>query len=179
MDFTGAITGLLMDFSGKAVVSITLNEEPVDIAQLQGKELAIKIVERKKKRSLDANALLWHCLGEMARSMRPPVDKWDMYLMELKKYGTYSYVLLDERAVESFKKMWRETEVVGEVNVNGRKAVQLLCYYGSSTFNTKEFSVLLDGVIEDMKDLGLQPPLTGDIKRALENWEKQHGKEGT
>ena len=61
------------------------------------------------------------------------------------------------------------------LHVNGRKAIQLLCYYGSSTYNTKEFSVLLDGVIEHMKDLGLQPPIPRDIRSALEEWEKQHG----
>ena len=52
----------------------------------------------------------------------------------------------------------------------------LLCYYGSSTYDTKEFSVLLDGIIEDMKDLGLQPPMPREVRAALEEWERQHGR---
>lgn len=130
------------------------------------------IKEHKEKRSKDSNALLWHCLGQMAKAISPPIDKWDMYLMELKKYGKFSYVLMDEKAVESFKKLWRETEVVGEVDVNGRKAVQLLCYYGSSTYNTKEMSVLLDGVIDDMKQMELEPPTPRAMRESLEEWER-------
>ena len=75
--------------------------------------------------------------------------------------------------------LWTKKRLKLLKDVNGRKAVQLLCYYGSSTYDTKEFSVLLDGVIEDMKDLGLQPPMTREIQAALAEWEKTHGKEGT
>ena len=41
----------------------------------------------------------------------------------------------------------------------------------------KKYIAILDGVIEDMKDLGLQPPIPRDIRSALEEWEKQHGKQ--
>ena len=174
MDYTGTIRDMFRGMDGKFTVSLNIEEEPGDIEKLKDKRLRIKITEYKQKRSLDANALLWHCLGKMGKAFTPPRDKWEMYLEELRKYGKYSYVLMDQKAVDSFKQMWRETEIVGEVDVNGRKAVQLLCYYGSSTYNTKEFSVLLDGVIEDMKDLGLQPPIPRDIRSALEEWEKQN-----
>lgn len=177
MDYTGTIRDMFRGMDGKFTISLNIEEEPGDIEKLKDKRLRIKITEYKQKRSLDANALLWHCLGKMGKAFIPPRDKWEMYLEELRKYGKYSYVLMDQKAVDSFKQMWRETEIVGEVDVNGRKAVQLLCYYGSSTYNTKEFSVLLDGVIEDMKDLGVQPPIPEDIKSALEEWEKQHGKQ--
>lgn len=177
MDYTGTIRDMFRGMDGRFTISLNINEEPGDIESLRDKRLRIKITQDRKHRSLDANALLWHCLGQMAKAFTPPLDKWEMYLEELRKYGKYSYVLMDEKAVESFKQMWRETEVVGEVDVNGRKAIQLLCFYGSSTYNTKEFSVLLDGVIEDMKALGLQPPIQRDIRSALEEWEKQHGKQ--
>ena len=175
MDYTGTIRDMFRGMDGKFTVSLNIEEEPGDIEKLKDKRLRIKITEYKQKRSLDANALLWHCLGKMGKAFTPPRDKWEMYLEELRKYGKYSYVLMDQKAVDSFKQMWRETEIVGEVDVNGRKAVQLLCYYGSSTYNTKEFSVLLDGVIEDMKDLGVQPPIPEDIKSALEEWERRYG----
>ena len=177
MDYTGTIRDLFRGMDGKFTISLYIEEEPGDIEKLTNKRLRIKITEHKEKRGLDANALLWHCIGKIAKSFSPPRDKWDIYLDELRKYGKYTYILMDEKAVESFKQMWRETEVVGEVDVNGRKAIQLLCYYGSSTYNTKEFSVLLDGVIEDMKELGLRPPIPRDIRSALEEWERQHGKQ--
>ena len=75
--------------------------------------------------------------------------------------------------VDSVRSQWRETEVVGDVNINGSEAVQMLCYFGSSTYTTKEFSVLLDGVISEMQEMGLETPLSQDMKRALEEWERK------
>ena len=131
------------------------------------------VSEHKKKRSLDANGMLWACLQEIAQAIRS--DKWSVYLQMLKRYGKFDYVIVKPKAVEAMKSQWRELEEVGEIEVNGQKAVQLLCYYGSSTYNTKEFSVLLDGVISEMKEIGIQPPPDRETRRLLEEWEKHHG----
>lgn len=131
------------------------------------------LVLHKEKRSINANALLWHCIGQIAAKMR--IDKWDVYLDMLKHYGTYTYVLCKPKAVDKMRELWRETEVLGEVTVGGEKAIQLLCYYGSSTMNTKEFSVLLDGVIQEMRNLGIEPPTSKQMEEALLAWSKMNG----
>lgn len=133
--------------------------------------------EHKEKRSNDANGLLWSCLQEIASIIH--TDKWSVYLTMLKRYGKFSYVIVHPDAVESMRKQWRELEVVGEVDVNGRKGVQLLCYYGSSTYNTKEFSVLLDGVISEMKEMGLTPPPTREMQMLLEKMKEKENKDDT
>ena len=133
------------------------------------------LVEHKEKRSLNANGLLWHCIGQIAAKMR--LDKWDVYLDLLKHYGTYTYVLCKPAAVDKMREVWRETEILGEVEVGEKKekAVQLLCYYGSSTFTTKEFSVRLEGTIETMKNIGLEPPTSVQMQEALLAWSKING----
>ena len=139
-------------------------------------KLSIEAKKYRKKRSLDANGLLWHCLGKIATSMNPPVDKWDVYLQMLKRYGTYTYVCVKPNVVEAMKRQWRECEVVGEIDINGKKAVQLLCYFGSSTMDSKEFSVLLEGVISEMREMGIETPTSQEMKRALEQWGKEKRK---
>lgn len=134
------------------------------------KDLDITVKEHKEKRSNDANAMLWLCLGRIAHSIR--ANKWDVYLQMLKRYGKYTYICVKTEAVEEVKKQWRESEIVGEVEINGKKATQMLCYYGSSTYNTKEFSTLLDGVISEMKEMGLETPQSHEVKKALECLEK-------
>ena len=62
--------------------------------------------------------------------------------------------------------------MIGEIDVNGQKGVQMLCYFGSSNYNTKEFSVLLDGVVSEMKEMGIEAPASKEMRRALELWEK-------
>ena len=134
--------------------------------QDQEKEWELK--EHKEKRSLDANGLLWACLQEIAVALK--TDKWSVYLLMLKRYGRFDYVIVREKAVEAMKKQWRELEEVGEIDIHGEKAVQLLCYYGSSTYNKKEFSVLLDGVISEMKEMGLTPPPDRQTRELIEQW---------
>ena len=133
-----------------------------------------EVKEYHKRRSTDANALLWHCLGQLAVVMR--TDKWQVYLLMLKRYGKYTYILVPPKAVEATQKMWRESEVLNTVNVNGRESVQMLCYYGSHLYDSKEFSVLLDGVISEMEEVGLAPPPSSEMRRAIERMEREEQK---
>ncbi len=179
MEFTGILDSISIDWkTGQRQVTFTVNE-PSAINQLEELEgidkLSIKAVKYRQKRSLDANATLWLCLGRIANALR--ADKWDIYLQMLKRYGKYTYICVKPNVVEAVQKQWRECEVIGEVEIGGKKAVQMLCYFGSSTMNTQEFSILLDGVISEMKEMGLETPTTEDMRRSLEQWErKQYGK---
>lgn len=145
-------------------------EEIIKWLFTQDREKQFDISEHKEKRSLNANALLWKCLGEMAEALH--TDKWTVYLKMLKDYGQYTYICVKPNAVEGVKKQWRECEEIGEININGQKAVQMLCYFGSSSYNTKEFSILLDGVISEMQNIGLESPTDREIERVLNQWEK-------
>ena len=142
----------------------------------QDRSLIWDLSPHKDKRSKDANALMWHCIGEIARAVSK--DKWEVYLDMLKHYGQFTYVLCKPQAVDKLRKSWRETEVVGEVNVNGQKSVQVLCYYGSSTYNSTEFSKLLDGIINEMEQMDLEPPMPREVQEALKEWEKQNQTKG-
>lgn len=177
MDCTGRFVGASVDYiSRKFRIMLEINESEVfkagfdklkDIA-----ELSIKIEEFKQKRSLDANALMWHCLQQMAKHLK--LDKWSVYLMMLKDYGQFTHIYVEEECLDSLKKQWRETEVVGDVVIDGKKMIQVLCYFGSSTYNTAEFSHLLEGIIGEMEQMGLEPPTSKQMLRALELWEKKH-----
>lgn len=143
--------------------------------------LSLKAVKHFKKRSKDANGLLWACLGEMAAALR--TDKWDLYLSLLKQYGKYTYIVVKEEAAEAVKRQWRESEIIGAIEMkdaNGNQipAVQMLCYYGSSTYNSQEFSVLLDGVKYEMEQAGLEPPPSREMKRVIEQLEQRDDAKG-
>ena len=177
MEVTGELKDIQRDWkSGKFIISVAINEKITQemVEEIQNCELDVVLKKHRKKRSLNANGLLWFCLGEIAIALQ--TDKWEIYLQMLKRYGKYTYICIKPNMVEAMKQQWRECEEIGEIDINGQKAVQMLCYFGSSTLDTKEFSILLDGVISEMKELGLQAPLTQDVKRALEMWERMHEK---
>lgn len=137
----------------------------------QDREKLFDITEHKEKRSKDANALLWACLGELAEALRS--DKWEVYLQMLKRYGKYTYICVKPHVVDAVKKQWRECEEIGHINIGGQDSVQMLCYFGSSTYDSKEFSVLLDGVISEMKEMGLDTPADKELERAIKRMEEK------
>ena len=173
MQTTGNIIALSKDWAtNKLLINLQVDDCPVEEVQAlsQCEKLSIEIKKYRKKRSLDANGMLWACIGEIANVLR--ADKWEIYLQMLKRYGKYTYICVKPAVVEAVKAQWRECEEIGKIDINGKEAVQMLCYFGSSTYDTKEFSVLLDGVISEMREIGLQSPPTEEMKRALETWQK-------
>lgn len=157
----------------KWLITFEIEQQPTDYDKLKDKHLSLTVKQWREGRSLNANALLWNCLGEIAEALR--TDKWNIYLMMLKRYGKYTYICVKPNVVESVKAQWRECEEIGEININGEKAVQLLCYFGSSTYDSKEFSVLLDGVISEMKEMGLKAPSEREFDMVIESWKKSNG----
>ena len=137
----------------------------------QDRNKLFDITEHKEKRSRSSNALLWACLGEIASALQ--TDKWEVYLQMLKRYGQFTYICVKPTAVEGVKKQWRECEEIGHVNINGQDSVQMLCYFGSSTYNSKEFSILLGGVVSEMKEMGLETPADREMERAIKQLEEE------
>lgn len=176
MEFTGKIQNVSKDWqTGQFQITFTVNEAAAinEVNNIQSCEkLSIKAVKHRERRSLDANALLWVCLGRIAEALR--TDKWEVYLHMLKRYGKFTYICVKPAVVEAVKQQWRECEEIGKVNINGQEAVQMLCYFGSSTYNTKEFSVLLDGVFSEMHEMNIETPTSEDMERALQQWEKRN-----
>lgn len=179
MELRGEIKSLSSTFPERRVrIELETNGTLEDIEKLKGKDLTIGLSRYRKKRSLDANAFLWKCLGDMAAVLG--VTAWDMYLDVLRKYGKYTYIKIIETAYTSLQKVWRETKIVGETMEKNPetgeqcKYLEVLCYFGSSTYDSKEFSVLLNGVIEDMAELGLERPTDEHLKAIIAEVEKRN-----
>lgn len=141
---------------------------------LEDKLLEVDVKEYKPHRSKDANALLWACLNDIAKAI-PGADTWSIYLSMLKRYGKSTFIVVKPEAVEAVRKQWRESEILGDYEVNGQKGVQMLCYYGSSTYNSSEMTRLLSGVISEMDEIGIPRPTSAQMKRTIEEMEKRNG----
>lgn len=168
MKIKAKIKGCARDFvSGRNQLTIEMIDGNInEINAYFDKDLTVEIKQYRKTRSNNANALLWECLGRCADTLGG--DKWDYYIRALSKYGQFTMVEMPADAVERFKSFYRECEIVGD---RGDKK-QVLCYYGSSSYNTKEFARLLDGVIDDMKQAGIETPTSAEMQAALDNWER-------
>lgn len=182
MKTRGILKSIELPFRAKyPVVTFEVFSDPALIEKYQEYDLLdIEFDKHREHRSNRANRMLWGCLGIMADALK--TDNWSMYLYELQRYGKYTYVEIIPEAVKDMQKQWRETKVVGERKLydsaTGRyqTMVEMLCFFGSHTYNSKEFSRLLDGVISDMKDMHLPVPPTEEMRRAIaEIEEKESG----
>ena len=171
MEFTGQIKSISKDITTNQInITFSSNENILpEYEKIKDCEkLRVKAIKYREKRSLDANAYLWVLLQKMAEVLR--ADKWSLYLQMLRRYGQFTYIVVKPRAVDGVKKQWRESEEVGEIDVNGEKAVQMLCYYGSSTYDTREMSVLIDGVVSECKELDIETISPTELREMKERW---------
>lgn len=156
--------GLLVNLPGG--YKKDLNELSKLIESDKLKELEIKI--HREKRTLDANAALWKMLSMMAEKLQTSKD--ELYLTMLQRYGVFTHVIVKPSMVDRIKAEWRTVVELGEVSINGKTGVQLQCYFGSSQLDSKEFSVLLQGVIDEAKELGIEFISKEDFARMMNEW---------
>lgn len=169
MEIRGTIKGLTQDYgTRKVTAAIEVSEGSVArLEELKGKDLKITLTVWREKRSKDANALLWACLSEIARVVGG--TKEEQYSLALRRYGQFTMVSVKEEAYPRWRDQWRECQIVGKRN----GMLDVLCYFGSSQYSTSEFSTLLDGVIDDMRQAGIDTPLQTELQEALDAWERR------
>ena len=169
MEVTGRINAVTKDWqTGKLLITFEADSVPSDLPDLRDQTLDITAKKHRNRRSKNANALLWSCIGKIATAVC--ADKWDIYLTMLKRYGEFTYVCVKPNAVDMLKRQWRECEELGPIMVNGTPAMQMLCYYGSSTYDTRQFTALLEGVFFEMQQMGIETPSEEEMRLSLEAW---------
>ena len=158
---------LSFTYDRKPKLTVTITEGNIDHLQaLTSCDLEVEVKKYRKKRSLTANGYFWTLLAKMADVLGTSKD--ELYLSVLERYGKFTHLIVKVDAVEAFKWEWRAVRELGEVTVNGKTGIQLQCYFGSSTYDSKEFSVLLNGVIEEAKELGIETINDAEVKRLIE-----------
>lgn len=131
-----------------------------------------EIERKKKKRSLDANAYLWKLSTEIANVLR--ADKESIYVDMLKKYGQSDVVsVLSTVDVKGYFKYYDE---FGKGYVNGKEFTHYRVYKGSSEYDVREFSILLDGVIDEAKNLDIEVISERERSLMLEEWGRGCGR---
>ncbi|MBF1000516.1 MAG: hypothetical protein HXK84_00560 [Lachnospiraceae bacterium] len=172
MKTRGMITGIQVPFrSHHPVISFQVDADPEQIEKYNGVDLDISFTKHRKHRSLNANALLWSCLQEIAIALH--ADAWSVYLHVLERYGKFTYILVKPEAVSAVRELWRETKIIGDIEIDGKPMKEMLCFFGSSVYNSKEFSHLLNGVIEDMKEMHLDAPASEEVQEIIKEIEKR------
>lgn len=139
------------------------------------KLLSLVLTIFREKRSLDANAYMWVLCKKVADILNS--SKEEIYIEMLKRYGVFTHGIFASEAVKRIKQEWRACIELGEVTVNGHTGIQLQLYYGSSTYDTKEMSVLINGIVDECKALEIETLPETEIKSLCEEWANEKQKD--
>ena len=133
-------------------------------------EYTVSIKRRKKKRSLDANAYMWVLLRELAFKVEnSPIELYKHYV---RGFGQYYVIPVREDAIEAFSKVWSSHGIAWFVDDIGpcRRTAgyhNLKAYYGTSEYDTKAMSRLIDEVVLDCKAQGIETMSREEINYLL------------
>ena len=127
-----------------------------------------EIIREKKKRSLNANAYAWQLITKIGDALR--LSKEDVYLDMLKAYGQGGAVSIEERFVENFKRTWKYHESLGKSQLKGKTFEHFRFWVGSSEYNTQEMSVLIDGIVQEAKQLNIETLTPLELERLKDEW---------
>lgn len=171
MECIGKLKGASKDWmTGKWDITFSTDENITgSLDKLKDKELSIVAKQHRKRRSLDSNAYAWVLMQKIAEATHD--DKWNVYLRLLQQNSrAFTHIIVKPEAVKKVKEEWRTVIDLGEITVNGQTGIQLQCYFGSSTFDTKEMSVFIDGLIEECRQLDIETLPPAEIDRMKREW---------
>ena len=142
------------------------------------KGVKVQLSVWREARSLNANSYAWVLLDEIAKKTRS--TKEEMYRQVISRVGVFEILPIKNEAVDNFVDKWESRglgwvcEVMRDSKIKGYTNV--IAYYGSSVYNTKEMSRLIDEVVQEAQALGIQTIKDIEIKDLMDKWEKDNVK---
>lgn len=155
-----------------------------DLAKLdKEKEYVIEIKKKSKSRSMNANAYCWVLCQKIADelSKNQYISKDDVYRKAIKDCGHFTYVPVRIDAIERYIQIWQGhgtgwlAEDAGECqNLKGYH--NIMCYHGSSVYDTQEMTRLIDCLVDECNQLGIRLEPSEYIRSLIEGWGNEQKK---
>lgn len=181
MQTTGIIEDISIDYkTRKSKISLLLDTKEIEVVEQLKNEnkLNIEMKKYRKKRSLDANAYCWVLCDKIAKELSKDetiLTKEKIYQDGILQIGTFEPMIIEEKAFENFKRIWEKQGLgflIQEVSKKD-KCIKVHCYYGSSTYDSKEMSLLINLLVELAKSLNIETKSDAEINSLLESWNKK------
>lgn len=146
-----------------------LNDLKATIDKEGIKELEVN--KQSKKRTLSANAYAWVLINKIAVKMRSTPD--EVYLKLLFDYGTREHMSVPKEALKLLKRAYKIVKFKDQVyQHNGMDYVDTLCIRGSSTYDTIEMTRLIDGIVYESKELGIETMTPSELKEMMASYKE-------
>ena len=142
----------------------------------EDKDYEINIKGVSKKRSINQNDFAWSLTDKLSDKLVLAGVKLSKEECHAEMIFRYGQVMVDgdgKRVVYSTKQGIKMTDFfpyakpIGESVLDGETFTHWLIYRGSKTYDTKEFSIFLTGIIEECREQGIEVD-SAQVKSLLE-----------
>ena len=177
MEATGTLEEISIDYkTNKLKISFLINDKSnlSTIEELKGLKLKITAKRQINKRSLNANNYFWKLLQELCELVE--IDTIEEYKRRVKELGIIRRFKIEKENVKTFEKIWTSQGVawfceIADTEIIGNTEFKIInAYYGSSSFNSKQMSRLINDLVEDCKIYRIETKTPIEIKSLLESW---------
>lgn len=144
----------------------------------QEKDKQFEIKEYRPKRSLNANSYCWLLCDRIAQELSKDgttINKIEVYRDAILQVGVFTPEIWELKDYEDHIRKFESQglgNIVQEV-AKKEKCIKVHCYYGSSTYNTKEMSRLIQILVELAESMNIETKPEQEIKSLLESWNKK------
>ena len=173
MQSTAIISDIGIDYkTNKAKITFLFDNKEVlkQAEELQDKKLNVEAKKWYKKRSLNANGYLWVLIEKLSQKLN--MSRLDIYRKHIYEAGTYQELQMPEEAMQKFVEIWSNNGLgwFCEKSTNQYGEIVLKAYNGSSTYDTKEMTRLVDSVVQDCREQNIETMSDKELKSLLEQW---------
>ena len=171
MQTTGIIKDINIDYeTRKPKISLLLDTKEIEVVEQLKNEnkLNIDLKKYRKRRSLNSNNYAWELITQIANIVGN--SKEEVYLEMLKRYGQSQ--MISVLAEIDVSKILRYYEEAGQSILNGKTFKHYKVYTGSSEMDTKQMTILIDGIVSEAKELGIETMPPNELKALKESWKQ-------
>ena len=140
--------------------------------ELVGDEVSIEIRKARKQRSLDANAYCWVLIDKIAE--KTGLRKVDVYRNAIREIGGVSdTICVMDKAVDRLRVGWEKNGIGWQTETMPSKVsgcTNVILYYGSSSYDSRQMASLIDSLIQDAEALGIPTITDKEADRLIGKW---------
>ena len=170
----GKIVDIIRTFEKK--FRVTFEVDSID--ELNGLEGFLNITVKKlsKKRSLNANAYFHLLVGKIAEAQKPPISKARCKNLLMARYGQEEmidgkrYVISVDSSIPICEREDIHCKAIGYGYVNEKEFTHYCVLRPTHLYDSLEMSALIDGTVEEAKELGIPTLPPDEIKHMESLW---------
>ena len=173
----GKLRDIFRGRDGEWIFSLSTPTDPRALFdQLSDKMVKIDIKEYRQQRSLEANAYCWVLIDKIAE--KTGLSKVEVYRHAIKEIGGVSDIIcVQDKAVERLISGWEKNGIGWMTDTFPSRldgCTNVILYYGSSVYDTKQMSQLIDSLIQEAEGLGIPTISEKEEQEMLGKWSKKH-----